>query len=256
MISQQQLAINDLWRTWNEENAKNSYQQLVEKYIGLVDQVVKRILPSMSNQVTYDELKSSGMIGFLDALNKFDYKRGIQFETYATLRIRGSILDGMRENDWIPRSIRDKSKRFEKAYHELEQLHLRSVTDQEVMHYLEMDEKEFYLSLQETSFMNYLSLDESIDDEQEVTRTSFLSDNRNIIDDKINHEHDKEILANAINRLPGKEKYVVTLYYYEELNLTEISEIMGLSTSRISQLHTKAIYRLRGSLGRQKKNFL
>ncbi|MGD9677141.1 MAG: FliA/WhiG family RNA polymerase sigma factor [Vulcanibacillus sp.] len=256
MGAKQKLDINELWRTWNEENSENSYQQLVDRYIGLVDQVVKRMLQGMSNQVTYDELKSSGMIGFIDALNKFDYKRGLQFETYATLRIRGSILDGLRENDWIPRSIRDKSKKFEKAYHYLEQLHLRSVTDCEVMNYLEMDEKEFYQSLQETSFMNYLSLDESIDDEQEITRTSFLADNRNAIDDIINRDHDREILANAINRLPIKEKNVVALYYYEELNLTEISEIMGLSTSRISQLHTKAIYRLRGSLGRQKKNFL
>ncbi len=254
MRSQQQLDINDLWQLWSENNDESAYQQLVENYIGLVDQVAKKIIPNMSSQVTFDELKSSGMIGFLDALKKFDYKRGLQFETYATLRIRGSILDGLRENDWIPRSIREKSKKLEKAYHELEQKYLRSVTDLEVMNFMGMEEKEFYLSLQETSYMNYLSLDESIDDDHEITRTSLLPDYTDIIDEKINKDHEKEILTNAINRLPEKEKLVVSLYYYEELNLTEISEIMNLSTSRISQLHTKAIYRLRGSLGRQKKN--
>lgn len=255
MKTQHQLDINNLWQLWKENNDKNAYQGLVENYIGLVDQVVKKLITNMSTQVTFDELKSNGMIGFLDALKKFDYKRGLQFETYATLRIRGSILDGLRENDWIPRSIREKSKKLEKAYQKLEQLNLRSVTDQEVMEYLEMDEKEFYLSLQETSYMNYLSLDESIDDEKEVTRSSLLSDYSDVINEKINQDYEKEILANAINRLPEKEKLVVSLYYYEELNLTEISGIMNLSTSRISQLHTKAIYRLRGALGRQKKNF-
>lgn len=253
MKSQNELNLYHLWENWREYDESAAYQQLVENYISLVDQIVIKMKSGLSSQVTFDELKSHGMYGLLDALKKFDYKRGLQFETYASLRIRGSILDGLRENDWIPRSIRDKAKKIEKAYHDLEQKNLRSVTDQEVMIFLEMDKHEFYQSLRETSFMNCLSLDEPIDDDQEKTRKSFLADSKQEIEEKINHEHLKEVLSKAIDRLPEKEKQVVSLYYYEEFNLTEISEILGLSTSRISQLHTKAIYRLRGSLGRQKK---
>lgn len=254
MKSQQQLNVYKLWELWREYGDSNAYNQLVEYYIGLVDQIVIKMKSNLSSQVTYDELKSHGMIGFLDALKKFDYKRGLQFETYASLRIRGSILDGLRENDWIPRSIREKAKKIEKAYHHLEQTYLRSITDQEVMDYLKIDQEEFNQSIQETSFMNYISLDEPIDEDQENTRKSLLFDKKDSVDTQINQQYLKEILAKAIERLPEKEKLVVSLYYFEELNLTEISEVLGLSTSRISQLHTKAIYRLRGSLGRQKKN--
>lgn len=254
MECQQKLNIDELWYAWSIEKDKNAYLKLVDNYLGIVDLVVKKMKPNLSNQVSYDELKSSGMLGFLDALNKFDYKRGLQFETYASLRIRGAILDGLRENDWIPRSIRDKSKKIEKAYQKLEQKYLRSVTDLEIMDYLEITQEEFYQSLQETAFMSYLSLDDSIDDDQEITRKSLLTDSTDLIDETINQQYHKEVLIDAIKRLPEKEKLVISLYYYEELNFTEISEVLNLSSSRISQLHTKAIYRLRGALGRQKKN--
>lgn len=254
MRDQQQLNLNELWYAWSKNKDKDAYLKLVDNYLSLVDRVVKKMKPSLSNQVSFDELKSSGMIGFLDALNKFDYTRGLQFETYASLRIRGAILDGLRENDWIPRSIRDKSKKIEKAYQELEQIYLRSVTDKEISDYLGMTEDEFYQNLQETSFMSYLSLDDSIDDNKEVTRKSLLTDSIDIIDEKINQQYNKDLLISTINRLPEKEKLVISLYYYEELNFTEISEVLSLSSSRISQLHTKAIYRLRGALSRQKKN--
>jgi len=163
-------------------------------------------------------------------------------------------LDGLRDNDWIPRSIREKAKKIEKAYQELEQKNLRSVSDHEVMEHLNMQHEEFYQCIKETSFLNVLSLDEPIEKEQENTRKNLLADSKAVIDDNLNKEQQKLILAGAINRLPDKEKLVITLYYYEELNLTEIADILGLSTSRISQMHTKAIYRLRGALGRQKKN--
>lgn len=254
MKSQTQLNLEQLWVNWREYDDSQAYQQLVEYYIIIVDQVVHRLKINLSNLVTFDELKSHGLMGFLDALNKFDYKRGLQFETYATLRIRGAILDGLRDSDWIPRSIRDKAKKIEKAYNELEQQYLRSVTDEEIIDYLQMDRKEFYQSIQETSFMTCISLDEPIDDEHENTRKSLISDNKESIDDVIDKFHLRDVLAKSIDKLPEKEKLVISLYYYEELNLAEISEILNLSTSRISQLHTKAIYRLRGALGRQKKN--
>lgn len=253
MRSQEKISVYQLWEYWREYDDSYAYQQLVEYYIGLVDQIVIRMKGSISNQVTYDELKSHGMLGFLDALKKFDYKRGLQFETYASLRIRGAILDGLRESDWVPRSIRDKAKKIEKAYNDLEQQHLRSVSDEEVIDYLAIGKDEFYQSLQEISAISYISLDEPVDEDNDNTKKSLLSDTKELIDDKINQQHLKDVLSKAIDKLPEKERLVVSLYYYEELNLTEISDIMNLSTSRISQLHTKAIFRLRGALGRSKK---
>ncbi|GBF11627.1 FliA/WhiG family RNA polymerase sigma factor [Tepidibacillus infernus] len=254
MKSLEQQKINQLWQSWRDNDDPKAYEELVEHYMRLVEQIVNKMKKSLSNQVTFDELKSHGVIGLLDALTKFDPHRGLQFETYASLRIRGAILDGIRENDWIPRSIREKAKKIERAYQELEQKFLRSVSDLEVTQYLGMELDEFYQSIKETAFLSYISLDEPIDEEGENTRLSMLSDSRQVIEEKINQQNLKDILSKAIDRLPEKEKLVVSLYYYEELNLTEISEILELSTSRISQLHTKAIYRLRGSLSRQKKN--
>ncbi|TCS82964.1 FliA/WhiG family RNA polymerase sigma factor [Tepidibacillus fermentans] len=252
MQSQQEVNIEHLWEQWRHDENLEAYHQLVNYYIGIVDQIVLKMQPSISDQVTYDELRSHGMIGFLDALKKFDYQKGYQFETYASLRIRGSILDGLRQTDWIPRSIREKAKKIQRAYQELEQKYLRSVTDKEVSEYLHLSLEAFYQQLKETSFLHCLSLDEPIDFEQETTRATRLEDPRQNLDAKISREFVRDVLAKSIDRLPEKEKLVITLYYYEELNITEISEILGLSPSRISQLHTKAIYRLRGSLGRMK----
>ncbi|MFV9509833.1 FliA/WhiG family RNA polymerase sigma factor [Tepidibacillus sp. LV47] len=256
MPSQQQANIERLWDKWRNDGDPEAYHQLVNHYIGIVDQIVLKMQPTISDQVTFDELRSHGMLGFLDALKKFDYQKGYQFETYASQRIRGSILDGLRQTDWIPRSVREKAKKIQMAYQELEQKYLRSVTDKEVSEYLHLSVEEFYQQLKETSFLHCLSLDEPVDFDQETTRKTLLEDPRQNLDEKINREFVRDVLAKSIDRLPEKEKLVITLYYYEELNITEISEILGLSPSRISQLHTKAIYRLRGALGRLKNHLL
>ncbi|WP_339063281.1 sigma-70 family RNA polymerase sigma factor [Tepidibacillus marianensis] len=114
MQCQQQVQTGHLWEQWRRYDDIDAYHQLVDHYLGLVDQIVLKMQKFISNQVTYDELKSHGMIGFLDALNKFDLEKGFQFETYASLRIRGSILDGLRQTDWVPRSVRDKAKKSKK----------------------------------------------------------------------------------------------------------------------------------------------
>lgn len=254
-MKSQQLDIYQLWQSWQDKQDLHAYEQLVDVYIGLVDQVVIKMKRTLSNQITYEELKSHGFMGLLDALKKFDYQRGIQFETYASLRIRGAILDGIRENDWVPRSIRDKTKRIEKAYQELEQQNLRTASDKEVMDFLKIDEEEFKQTLKESAWMNTLYLDEPLD-ESGQSKGANLAEQVDLIDQKLDQNFLKEVLVKAINKLPEKEKIVVSLYYYEELNLTEIAEVLKLSTSRISQLHTKAIFRLRGALGRQKKQLI
>ncbi len=252
----QQLDTYQLWQSWRISGDEQAYQRLVELYINLVDQIAAKMKKNLSSLITFDEIKSHGLMGLLDALKKFEYDRGIQFETYASLRIRGAILDGIRENDWVPRSVREKTKKIEKAYQELEQVHLRSVSEEEVMKHLNFDEVEFNQNIKVASWMNFISLDEPIDEDSDHSKLSNLPDTDDPIDKAMEQQFLKEVLAQAITRLPEKEKLVVSLYYYEELNLTEIAEVLKLSVSRISQLHTKAIYRLRGALGRQKKQLL
>ncbi|MBO9610801.1 MAG: FliA/WhiG family RNA polymerase sigma factor, partial [Paenibacillaceae bacterium] len=199
------------------------------------------------------DLSSFGIMGLIDAIDKFDYKRGLQFETYASWRIRGAIIDGLRQGDWVPRSVREKAKKIEDAYQKLEQHYLRSVTDSEISSYLQISENEFQQMLQDIAVTSICSIDDPIREEDSETRLSLLIDEKAKNPEyKVNEFFLKESLAKAIERLTEKERTVVSLFYYDDLSLSEIAEVMSLSPSRISQLHSKAILRLRGSLGRFK----
>jgi len=192
-------------------------------------------------------------MGLIDAIEKFDYRRGLQFETYASWRIRGSIIDGLRQGDWVPRSIREKAKRIEDAYQKLEQKYMRSVTDKEMSEYLEVSETEFNQMIQDIAVTSVCSIDDPIREEESETRLSLLIDDKAKNPEyKVNEFFLKETLAKAIERLTEKERTVVSLFYFDDLSLSEIAEVMSLSPSRISQLHSKAILRLRGSLNRFK----
>ncbi|WP_035099489.1 FliA/WhiG family RNA polymerase sigma factor [Aneurinibacillus terranovensis] len=247
------------WKAWREQGDRQAEIDLIEQYLPLVNYVAARLSIGLPGTVDRDDLVSFGRFGLLDALKKFDYTRGLQFETYAMWRIRGSMIDGLREVDIIPRSVRDKAKKIEEAYTVLEQQNLRSASDDEISEYLGMSVEELHRTFQEISFASVLSLDEPIqdDEDQKHSRQSIIVDERAEKPETALHkDQQKEILGEAIYRLPPKEKNVVTLFYYEECSLTEIAEIMGLSASRISQLHSKAIFRLRGALSRAKESLL
>ena len=202
-------------------------------------------------------LASNGVMGLIDAIEKFDYRRGLQFETYASWRIRGAIIDGLRQGDWVPRSVREKAKKIEEAYQHLEQQYLRSVTDAEISSYLEVSEKEFVHMLQEIAVTTVCSLEDPIREEESETRLSLLIDEKAKNPDyKVHEFYLKESLVRGIERLTAKERTVVSLFYYEELSLSEIAEVMCLSPSRISQLHSKAILRLRGALDKHKDQLM
>ena len=188
-------------------------------------------------------------------MNKFEYERGLQFETYAIWRIRGAMIDGLRQEDWLSRSLREKAKKIEDAYHQLEQQYLRSVTDQELCDYLGITVDELNKLLSETAFANMLSMDDPVMDEDgESSRHTFIAGRKEEEpQDILDQKQTKLMLAEAIDRLPEKERLVVNLFYYEELTLTEIARIMNLSPSRISQLHSKAVYRMRAALKRQQR---
>jgi RNA polymerase sigma factor FliA len=255
MIDQKQshLANIELWKQWKEQGLIPAKQALIESYLPLVDYVSGRLAIGLPKNISKDDLSSYGVMGLIDAVEKFDYARGLQFETYASWRIRGAIIDGLRQGDWVPRSVREKAKKVEEAYQKLEQQYLRSVTDDEISAYLQVSEQEFQQMLQDIAITTVCSIDDPIREEESETRLSLLIDEKARNPEyKVNEFFLKESLARAIERLTEKESTVVALFYYEELSLSEIAEVMNLSPSRISQLHSKAILKLRGSLGRFK----
>jgi len=240
-----------LWKRWRMENDRDAGEQLVKAYLPLVHYVVGRVASGLPGTVDKDDLYSYGQLGLLDAMKKFDFDRGLQFETYAMWRIRGAIVDGMRNNDVLPRSVRDKVKKIEEAYQSLEQRNLRTVTEREVSEYLGISEKDIAQVFTDTSFASRVSLDETTQDEEEqkLTRKSFVSDVKAEDPQKaLDTLMQKQLIKEAIEKLTEKERTVISLVYFEELSLTEIAEILRLSPSRISQIHSKALSRIRSTL--------
>jgi len=225
---------------------------LIIEYSPLVKFVAGRLSIYFGTHVEYDDLVSFGVFGLIDAIDKFDINKGVKFETYASLRIRGSVIDSIREMDWVPRSLRQKSKEIEKIYCEVENDLGHAATDKEVADKMGITVEDFSKLLNEVNVSSMMSLDEFLEQNYEIGVESNNVLKEGIPENYIEVNELKEILGDSINKLPEKEKMVVTFYYYEELTLKEISAIMGVSESRISQLHTKALLRLRGKLGRIK----
>lgn len=249
----------DKWISWKQEGNREAEIELVEQFLPLVTKVANRLAIGLPSNVDKDDLISYGRFGLLDALAKFDHTRGLQFETYAMWRIRGAMIDGLRENDWIPRTVRDKAKKIEEAYTLLEQRELRTPSDQEVSEYLGISVGELQQVFFETSLASMVSIDEAVgeEDEQKTARHSYIVDEITPRPESVAEISSlKQVLTHTIDKLPEKERLVVSLFYFEELTLSEIAEVMNLSPSRISQLHSKAIFRLRSSLTRWKSQLL
>ncbi|RNF38740.1 FliA/WhiG family RNA polymerase sigma factor [Planococcus salinus] len=236
----------DYWEDWKTRRDPEAGDYLVERYLPLVDYVIQRFMINLPKSVEKDDIRSLAYEGLLDAFDKFDIERDLKFETYATWRIKGSIIDGLRRSDWLPRSVRDKVKKVEEAYAILEQQHSQSVTDEEVSRYLGITKAELNKTVSDAALSTMISIDETNYDGQEQTgkhsilrADAALSPERHVFNQLI-----KESLSQAIARLPEKEKLVVSLCYFEELKLTEIAEVLSVSVSRVSQLHSKAMLRL------------
>lgn len=245
-----------LWEQYRMNKDGQARESLILSYLPLVKYITGRIAISLPPFVQRDDLVGYGVFGLIDAIEKFDSERGIKFDTYAYTRIRGAILDGLRSMDWFPPALRQKARELERTYTRLEQELGRSATDDEVAGALSMGLNEFHQLLLEAGGLSLQSLDEPLvqSENKGSTLVDQLSDQRLPgPTENLEKEEEKQILAGVLNKLPEKEKLVVTLYYYEELTLKEIGEVLGLSESRISQLHTKAVLRLRGHLSRIKK---
>jgi RNA polymerase sigma factor FliA len=238
------------WEKWVQHRDPHAGNFLVKKYMPLVNYHVQRISVSLPKSVSRDDLKSLGMIGLYDALEKFDPERELKFDTYASFRIRGAILDGLRKEDWLPRSTRDKAKKIETVIEKLEQRYMRNVTTAEIAAELNISEDEVVSTMNEHFFANVLSIDEHPSEIEDKDGQSFVlkDEKTEIPEDKIVKDEMLLELAELISQLNEKEQLVLSLFYKEELTLTEIGQVMGLSTSRISQIHSKALYKLRQAM--------
>jgi RNA polymerase sigma factor for flagellar operon FliA len=245
-----------LWKNYKKTGNPEIRDELIVRYAPLVKYIAGRVAVNLPPTVDFDDLVSYGILGLIDAIEKFDIKQGSKFKTYASSRIKGAIFDELRLLDWVPRSIRQKGRELEEVYSRLEHKYGRPATDEEVANALGITVQELEKMILKVSGAALTSLDEmwsvGEDDDEVAVGDTIEGSYAKSPDLAIEKEEVKRILVDAINRLPQREKEVVALYYYEELTLKEIGEVLGVTESRVSQLHTKAILRLRGSLSRIK----
>ena len=247
------IELKDLWRRYKDHGDPRARERLVLAYAPLVKYVAGRMSSGLPAHVEEADLISYGLLGLISAIERFDPSREIRFETFAITRVKGSIIDELRSLDWVPRSVRAKAREIERANAKLEhQLH-RAPTDEEMADSLGVSAEEFQESLVKISNSSVVALDElwTVSDSSGDT-VSLLDTIQDPDAVDPSREMDltdmKDRLADAIARLPEREKLVVALYYYENLTLREIGEVLGVTESRISQLHTKAVLRLRSRL--------
>lgn len=245
-----------LWKSWTESKDPQAGDLLMKKYIPLVNYHVQRIGAGIPKNISKEELKSLGMMGLFDALNKFDYRRELKFDTYASFRVRGAIIDGLRKEDWLPRSSREKAKKLESKIEELEQKLMRHVSAEEIAEFVEMPVEDVYHTVQEHFFSNVLSIDEQLQESEDAENKSYVirDDSQKTPEQQMVKRELIEDLANQIQQLNENEQLVLNLFYTEELTLTVIGEMLGLSTSRISQIHSKALFKLRKLLMNEMMN--
>ena len=239
--------IIDLWETYKKNDDLAARNSLIENYLPLVNIIVNNIACNLPSHIERDDLISSGFFGLMDAISRFDINLGVKFETYAKNRIRGSILDYLRSRDWLSVSFRKKIKKYETVYIGLEEDLHRTPTKQELAQAMTMKLEDLYTLETNINTTSLTSLEEYINAE-------YMVSDSNDVEKKINRDFIKQKLAEAIDRLPEKEKLIISLYYSEELTLKEIGMTLNLSEARISQLHKRAVLRLRGYLSRSKSD--
>ena len=243
------------WARYRRYKSDEIRQKLLNKYLPLVRNVAARMAMGFPRSVELTDLINTGVIGLIEAFGNFDPDRGVKFETYAVPRIRGAILDELRALDWVPRSTRAKSREIERAMNSLENKLGRPPEKTELAKYLDITEKELHLALDDVSSTSILSLDEVIypeDDNRQLPRIETVSDtSMGSVLAEIEKGELRSFLVVAIDHLTKQEKLVIALYYFEELTLKEIGEVMSISESRVSQIHTRAVMKLRNMVKEQ-----
>ena len=251
----EEARVRAIWEDFKATASPAARDQLILKYSPLVRYVAGRVGVGLPPNVEQADLVSYGIFGLIDAIEKFDLDRAIKFETYALSRIRGAIIDELRSMDWIPRSVRSKAREVERTYAELEtELH-RTPTEPEVAARMGIPLRDLHSIFSQVSYVNVVALDELLGGGGGGEKGEGMSLGDTLKDTKavdpvmaFEGEETKFLLARAIDQLPEREKIVVTLYYYEGLTLAEIGSVLGVTESRICQMHTKAVLQLRGRL--------
>ncbi|MDR3239642.1 MAG: FliA/WhiG family RNA polymerase sigma factor [Clostridiales bacterium] len=243
-----------VWKSYAATKDPALRQQLILEYASLVKFIAGRLSIYIGQHVDYDDLVSFGIFGLIDAIDKFDVAKGNKFETYASRRIRGAIIDSIRKMDWAPRSVRERNKKLSQAFMELESELGREPADQEIADKLNLSLAETQKIISKSAALSLISLDGFLEQNQGRDHSITPTDGEyaKTPDKSYEEQEMKEILARAIDKLNDQEKKVITLYYYEQLTVKEISAVMGVSESRVSQIHTKAIMRLQTRLGKHK----
>jgi RNA polymerase sigma factor for flagellar operon FliA len=219
--------------------------------LSLIHFIAERLAVSLPQSVDLDDLKSLGVLGLIDAIENYKPEKQVRFTSYAALRIKGSIIDGLRSLDWVPRSVRKKARDLEKMFHQLEFEYGRPATEKEMAEKLGINLSEYQALLEEVSPIIFLSLNDTVyeEDDQSISLGDVIEDTENYGPlSLLERKEVKHILVDGINSLPEREKLVVALYYYEALTLKEIGEVMQISESRVCQIHTEAMLRMRGKL--------
>lgn len=237
-----------LWEEYAKAKTPEIREKIIIEYAGLVKIIAGRLSMYLGYNVEYDDLVGYGIFGLIDAIDKYDYCKGVKFETYASLRIRGAILDQIRKMDWIPRTLRQKQKKIDTAYQKVETQYGRTATDEEVANELEITVDELDIWQSQTKISNLVSLDEYLEQGSEVRMEASSNSQFEQPEKAMEKQELKKLLATTLDTLTEKEKKVIILYYYEELTLKEISIILEVSESRISQVHTKALQKMKQKL--------
>ncbi len=248
--------VAQLWQEYKHDATHEARERLILHYSPLVKFVAGRVASGLPQSIEQSDLVSYGIFGLIDAIDKFDPARGFKFETYAISRIKGAIIDELRSIDWVPRSIRAKARAVERAYSKLENELKRSPDDREVAAELDLGEEELNHVLSQVSFTGLVALDELLGRQQgaggdgggSATVGDTIADRAHDPVEAFETDEMKHLLADAINRMPDRERLVLTLYYYEGLTLAEVGGVLGVTESRVCQIHTKAILQLRGRL--------
>ena len=238
-----------LWDKYMKTKSQEIRERLILEYVNLVNLVAGRMGMYLGYTVEYDDLVGYGIFGLIDAIDKFDLEKQVKFETYASLRIRGAILDQIRKMDWIPRTLRQRQRQMDHACMKLESELGRPASDAEIANELDISVEEYNGWKNEAQFMNLVSLDDYLEQGGDGRMEVAGSRRFDHPEQAVEKRELKKMLAEALKSLTEKECSVITLYYYEDMTLKEISQVLSVSESRVSQLHTKALRKIKEQLG-------
>ncbi len=239
-----------LWGEYHLNPTPELRERLITEYAPLVKVVAGRLSMYLGYNVEYEDLVSYGIFGLIDAIDKFDVTKDVKFETYASLRIRGSILDQIRKMDWIPRTVRQRQRKIDAAIKSIESKTGRNATDEDIARELGIGEEELNEWQSQLKVTNVVSLNEFVEQGGEPVMDAHSNSHFAQPEDSVEEEELKKVLSEALDLLTEKERKVILLYYYEELTIREISNILEVSESRVSQLHTKALAKMRDKMGK------